>query len=474
MQAVVLIAWAHGRVRPVLKFGNEVRRNWSSEELSLLALNGHLWDPGELSVKEFARFSIDHSASGVFRKEGLERRPCCYETLSSVSNPRRESSLERSQSCLDRLGLMVRIGEMYYESPSDRQIRDGLAAAGPGIIALVVLMCILVGLLVASVAAIIGAFVVVALTRCIGSWDAAPTYGEAYRASFCGILAYVVLSFGAEMLLGHFREGWIGLGLLIFNRRMQVLVYEHPSLLCSIAGSALLAHGPGLLACTWILRQKLRDSFEGFVGFVWALVVSVFCLVISGAAVVWTGWIFLLRSEGVSLNLDGIVKAVVALAGVIFVYGIVGALCGSIILWLSTRLLVHRRRVSYPQIYLTTVLALMAWLTMTGWLEFLLPDGDPIFGWIDRIAASERPLQFVWENPDLLASQTQIFLLLQIPVLIIVAAVIVGRLDGVYRGRLGYLKALVAASISSAASLASVIALAIGIWHSGVLAQVLR
>ena len=340
-----------------------------------------------------------------------------------------------------------------YRSPDDRPIQVGLAAAGPGIFALVIGIFLLMGGVIAAVSSITAAAILVPLTRLLSPRNA-PSYGEAYGASFSGIFAYLAVTFGISMLLDSYQHDtghrWPVSQMLVASGPFITWASHHPREAFALWPEFLFTHGPGILLCAVVLSRTLGDPYNGFAGYLKACVVSFITILVSFTVTMWASIIAFAQISTVNPvvlkdELPGIVIASL-------IYIVAGSpMAAWIILTLTNRFAPQQTDNTFKNAWATAILALAAFAAISILVEFFLRTADPMANWIDALASSKAPLLYLQHHLVAAFGFPLVTLIItQIPGLLVCASIIASRMGNIYYRRYGYPRVLLVSCLATA------------------------
>lgn len=208
--------------------------------------------------------------------------------------------------------------------------------------------------------------------------------------------------------------------------------------------SLLMVAVPALAGFALVLR-RVGPPFNDAFGFLRSMLAGVPALAVglgcAGAIVA----LALERVQSRHIELASALTSTFYLAVLVFLFALAAALVTGAVLVMVTRWLWRHPDATYRRAYGTAFGGLLAYLSVTGGVIFLLPDGNPLPRYAFLLGHSGSPallMQAIQHHP--IAGALQSLLLAQLPGLAVMAAIVAGGLSDAYRGVAGYLRALVA------------------------------
>jgi hypothetical protein len=309
--------------------------------------------------------------------------------------------------------------------------RGGGNAAG-SFAMLAVVVALFAFYVIAAVSAIVGGVVILGLTRLFRR-SKALSFQDAYLASFAGFIAYGAVS--------------VGMGFLVGDGGGSSAAPSFADDLSQIAAMQTLP----VLACAFMIGRQIGDPYTGVFGFLRAVVAAAASVFISLIVVV-SAFVFGGRAADSVMSMKvtaaDVSDALVYIGLPLTVLSLIGGLLVAVLLRGAAQ-----REPGHPTfrtLYVTGVLALLAWSASTVVVEMAGGTIDPLVQWFTNAWAPPRVVMVPSAPPAPLAWLLVMFACAQAAAVAGAAAAIMYRMPRAFAGRLGWLNAYVLALISVA------------------------
>jgi hypothetical protein len=330
---------------------------------------------------------------------------------------------------------------------------DGAAAGaiGPAVAMLAILYFVVVGAIAAAISALLGGWVVMLWAHAFDRRFRL-SYGDAYQAAFASLFVYLAVTFVMSMLLSSpgDRAGAEGLriGMGLIDLRFAASLAARPGKLVATLPVLLFLHGPGLLAAAVVLGRLVGGPLGGIVRFPRALL-ALFSVVVGGIAGTYSLAIFLLiRADDAKLFNPGVaLPTFIGIGAAIVALAVVGGPIGAALLLPVTRRISRAPIGNWANAYVTTALALLAFGVASAASAFLFQGSDAFTDLLYHLARNRHRDVFYAMHRDEMFAAVPGLLMTQLPALMAAATVFAMRIRGVYLGAIGFLKAVLVATV---------------------------
>lgn len=176
-----------------------------------------------------------------------------------------------------------------YHSPDTRHLGPMTGIFALGVFFIVFLLAIMLGLIYASIAAIVATIVIMALTKLFDWNNEDVDLRDAYSAAFIGLIVYMLITLGVEQLLHGTQMAWRWMDMILKNPEIweaEKLDWHYTR---QLAPGFIATQTPGVICCALVIMAKIRGPYLGVVGFLKACLVSLLAIVISFIAVLFGG-----------------------------------------------------------------------------------------------------------------------------------------------------------------------------------------
>ncbi|MBL8470698.1 MAG: hypothetical protein JNM98_02765 [Rhodocyclaceae bacterium] len=343
------------------------------------------------------------------------------------------------------------MGSQDDDNQASGKIGAGLGLGIVGILALVAIVFIIMGVVFSMIAGLFAVPLLMLAAR-IPPGGARMSFAPAYSGATTGTFLFLLIAVGLLYVLPH---GMATPALQVFDHLLPNLL---PSKLRPYAPwvsghvplvPLLMVAVPGLIAYALALRSAGAPFDDGMLGFLRGMLAAVPALAVGlGCA----GNIVALALERAASRhmlsaaaLEPLLYTAIFALVFGFLFALVAALVAGGVIAFVSRWLWRHPEATFRRAYGTAFFALLAYLAVTGFVIFLLPNDNPLF---PEIAAT---LGRHASHHQHVGAALLSFLLAQLPGLAILAAIVAGGLAGTYRGVAGYGRALVASAAGVAA-----------------------
>ena len=315
-----------------------------------------------------------------------------------------------------------------------QMLMGGVAAAS---IALIIVLLIFAGFVIAGVLSIVAALVIVALLR-LSEWESAPSYLQAYKASVFGIFGLLTWAFLIDHVLPVHEYAWNPQSPFLSHAQLIAHVQQDDWALWPIVPTLLVRFGPGLLICAYLLKRQLRASLAGPVGYLKAVAVSLLGVLTSSYVVAILGVRFYERIVKPENALEIFSPAGAGISSLRWRSSASSAgSLSAIAIFVAMRLMRNpSSHVTPGRAYRTAVIGLFVYLALNTLVLFVYQDVKHLDTALERMLASGDPIGMLFGDSSLFATvRFQDYFLWQLPGLLLSAGIMAARLRGPFLAR---------------------------------------